>query len=163
MFVLSPSSVLTSSAFNHEHPILLRTLSTLAANSSVPGLTHLFCMASHACLHSGIHVPLHLYTQTCTGSVLCPLTSTASTIPFDLMFALVGQRVRIICDVGAPWDCSLGIPYSMANWHLGIAFVSMSCARASMPKPLGRRAILATVQVASSILLFWFVLSLLPL
>ena len=166
---LSPSSVFTSSAFSHDHPILLRTLSTLAADPSVPGLTLLFCMAPHACLHSGIHVPLLLstvfsvvsicYTQTCAGSVLRPLTSTASRISFDLMFAPVGQRVRIISEMSAPWDCSLGIPRSVANWYLGIAFVSMSRARASKPKPLGRRAILATVRVASSVLLFSFVLS----
>ena len=154
---LSPSSVLTSSVFSHDHPVLLRTLSTLAANPSVPGLTLL------SCLHSGIHVPLLLsivfsvvrvwYSQTCTWSVLCHLTSTASTISFDLMFAPAGQRVCIICDVSAPWDCSLGIPHSMANWYLGIAFVSMSRARASNPKPLGRPAILDTVRVASSVLL----------
>ena len=31
----------------------------------------------------------------------------------------------MICDVSPPWDCSLGIPHSIANWCLGIAIVSM--------------------------------------
>ena len=97
------------------------------------------------------------------GLFLCPFTRIVKTTSLDLMFAPVGHKVRMICAVSPPKDCSLGIPHSIANWYLGIAFVSMSRARASKPKPLGKRAILATVRVASSVRLFWLVLSLFPL
>ena len=170
---LSPSAVFTSSAVSHDHPSRLSTLSALATKPSVPGLILLFCMASHACLHSGIHESLLLsivfnvakvwYAPTCTGSILCPSTRTASTISFDLVVAPVSHRVPMICDVSPPWGCSLGIPHSIANWYLGIAPVPMRRARSSNPNPLGKRAILARVHAASSVLLFLFVLSLLPL
>ena len=55
MCKLSHSAVFTSSAFSHDHPSRLSTLSTSAAKPSAPGLILLFCMASHACLHSGTH------------------------------------------------------------------------------------------------------------